>query len=122
MTSPTLRVSIDPCRKPRLQQCGSEPHFFEPIEHRDSSFSHCVATSQQTKLDKRNISTDHPTLFSNPPRHRALTQSLFPSPTMEEESNASIHTKEVTRLWRAWRTIHEMVQDRVRIRRTASPE
>lgn len=34
---------------------------------------------------------------------------------MEEESNASIHTKEVTRLWRAWRTIHEMVQDRVRI-------
>jgi hypothetical protein len=33
---------------------------------------------------------------------------------MEEESNASMHTKEVTRLWRSWRTIHEMVQDRVR--------
>jgi DNA-directed RNA polymerase I, II, and III subunit RPABC1 len=33
---------------------------------------------------------------------------------MEEESNPSIHTKEVTRLWRSWRTIHEMVQDRVR--------
>jgi DNA-directed RNA polymerase I, II, and III subunit RPABC1 len=33
---------------------------------------------------------------------------------MEEESSASVHAKEVTRLWRSWRTIHEMVQDRVR--------
>lgn len=33
---------------------------------------------------------------------------------MEEENVASIHAKEVTRLWRSWRTIHEMVQDRVR--------
>lgn len=32
---------------------------------------------------------------------------------MEEENNASAHLKEVTRLWRAWRTVHEMVQDRV---------
>ncbi|KAH6635539.1 RNA polymerase [Chaetomium sp. MPI-SDFR-AT-0129] len=31
---------------------------------------------------------------------------------MEEENVASIHAKEVTRLWRSWRTIHEMVQDR----------
>ncbi|KAL2147803.1 hypothetical protein VTI28DRAFT_5575 [Corynascus sepedonium] len=31
---------------------------------------------------------------------------------MEEESSASAHLKEVSRLWRAWRTIHEMVQDR----------
>ncbi|KAJ4300492.1 DNA-directed RNA polymerases II 24 kDa polypeptide (RNA polymerase II subunit 5) [Collariella sp. IMI 366227] len=31
---------------------------------------------------------------------------------MEEESNATVFAKEVTRLWRAWRTIHEMVQDR----------
>jgi DNA-directed RNA polymerase I, II, and III subunit RPABC1 len=31
---------------------------------------------------------------------------------MEEESSASVHAKEVTRLWRSWRTIHEMVQDR----------
>lgn len=36
---------------------------------------------------------------------------------MEEENSAGIHAKEVTRLWRAWRTIHEMVQDRVRPRR-----
>ncbi|KAL2016263.1 hypothetical protein VTK56DRAFT_4007 [Thermocarpiscus australiensis] len=31
---------------------------------------------------------------------------------MEEENNPSVFTKEVTRLWRAWRTVHEMVQDR----------
>jgi hypothetical protein len=33
---------------------------------------------------------------------------------MEEENNSAVYAKEVTRLWRAWRTIHEMVQDRVR--------
>jgi len=32
---------------------------------------------------------------------------------MEDETNASAYEKEVTRLWRAWRTVHEMVQDRV---------
>jgi hypothetical protein len=32
---------------------------------------------------------------------------------MEEETSASAFAKEVTRLWRAWRTVHEMVQDRV---------
>jgi hypothetical protein len=83
-----------------------------------------IASQHRNKpnLNKRRISTDHATLFLEPPNPTALTQQLFPSPTMEEESNASIHTKEVTRLWRAWRTIHEMVQDRVRIRHTASPK
>jgi DNA-directed RNA polymerase I, II, and III subunit RPABC1 len=36
---------------------------------------------------------------------------------MEDDNannNASVFAKETTRLWRAWRTIHEMVQDRVR--------
>ena len=33
---------------------------------------------------------------------------------MEEGNSASANAKEVTRLWRAWRTVHEMVQDRVR--------
>lgn len=31
---------------------------------------------------------------------------------MEEEGSANIHARETSRLWRAWRTIHEMVQDR----------
>lgn len=33
---------------------------------------------------------------------------------MEEDNNSNVFAKETTRLWRAWRTIHEMVQDRVR--------
>lgn len=32
----------------------------------------------------------------------------------EDNSNQSVFAKETTRLWRAWRTVHEMVQDRVR--------
>jgi DNA-directed RNA polymerase I, II, and III subunit RPABC1 len=28
--------------------------------------------------------------------------------------SADMHEKEVVRLWRAWRTVHEMVADRVR--------
>lgn len=35
---------------------------------------------------------------------------------MEDDSGSNIHHKETTRLWRAWRTIHEMAQDRVRQR------
>ncbi|KAK0619906.1 RNA polymerase [Immersiella caudata] len=31
---------------------------------------------------------------------------------MEEETNSSIFARETSRLWRAWRTVHEMVQDR----------
>ncbi|KAK0643460.1 RNA polymerase [Cercophora newfieldiana] len=31
---------------------------------------------------------------------------------MEEEANSSIFARETSRLWRAWRTVHEMVQDR----------
>ena len=30
-----------------------------------------------------------------------------------DDQKANIHLKEVTRLWRAWRTVHEMAQDRV---------
>lgn len=30
----------------------------------------------------------------------------------EDQASSSVHLKEVTRLWRAWRTVHEMVQDR----------
>ena len=32
---------------------------------------------------------------------------------MDDEPKAGMWSKEVTRLWRAWRTVHEMVQDRV---------
>ncbi|KAK0714597.1 RNA polymerase [Lasiosphaeris hirsuta] len=31
---------------------------------------------------------------------------------MEEEGSSSMHARETSRLWRAWRTVHEMVQDR----------
>ncbi|KAK1755806.1 RNA polymerase [Echria macrotheca] len=31
---------------------------------------------------------------------------------MEEENNSTIWARETSRLWRAWRTVHEMVQDR----------
>ncbi|KAK3940692.1 RNA polymerase [Diplogelasinospora grovesii] len=31
---------------------------------------------------------------------------------MDDEPNASAYAKETSRLWRAWRTVHEMVQDR----------
>jgi hypothetical protein len=85
---------------------------------------------------------DRPLIFSQPRLHSALhslqssnkpsetnthrRRSDLPYPTsssgklplpvsitMEEDNNAAVFAKEVTRLWRAWRTIHEMVQDRV---------
>lgn len=33
---------------------------------------------------------------------------------MEDFAGTDARSKEVVRLWRAWRTVHEMVADRVR--------
>lgn len=45
------------------------------------------------------------------------------SPKMEDMLNLpnDARSKEVVRLWRAWRTVHEMVADRVRIRPLGLP-
>lgn len=32
---------------------------------------------------------------------------------MEDDSTTTNFARETSRLWRAWRTVHEMVQDRV---------
>lgn len=44
-------------------------------------------------------------------------------PKMEDMLNLpnDARSKEVVRLWRAWRTVHEMVADRVRIRHPSLP-
>jgi DNA-directed RNA polymerase I, II, and III subunit RPABC1 len=34
---------------------------------------------------------------------------------MDEFGGSDAKSKEVVRLWRAWRTVHEMVEDRVSI-------
>jgi hypothetical protein len=33
---------------------------------------------------------------------------------MDDSSNSDVRFKETVRLWRAWKTVHEMVADRVR--------
>jgi hypothetical protein len=74
-----------------------------------------------THQNEHRILDRPPHLFSTrrsgEPEPTCIASNSSSSVNMEEESNASMHAKEVTRLWRAWRTIHEMAQDRVRSRR-----
>ena len=75
----------------------------------------CVVIATSTPANLRNHCDPLPCFPSNSASILNRPSSIFPTlQTMEEEGSASVHAKEVTRLWRSWRTIHEMVQDRVR--------
>lgn len=105
------RVLAKQARAPARSVWGRTHCFFEPFfqpRTRDQNFAN---QTQQTQPPHhlRSVARHLPRNSS----HSIPRQSHI----MDEEISPSIHTKEVTRLWRSWRTIHEMVQDRVRDRR-----
>ena len=90
-------------------------NFLKP--RRRFVLSACVATRRTQQNFDRPL--DRLAFFPSVPQAQSHCKPhckphSTPSSAMDEETPAGVHAKEVTRLWRAWRTIHEMVQDRVR--------
>lgn len=64
--------------------------------------------------DARDFNLFFPPLLSRPPTPHL--ESHLTLTTMDiDHVPTDARSKEVVRLWRAWRTIHEMVADRVRL-------